>query len=168
MILVKIHEDRGREVIAVCDSDLIGKEFNEGKLHIEITENFFKGKEMQKDILIKMLKSCSNLNIVGKESIKLAFEAKLQLRPNNKEVLDFVYAQIENRNDCLIAKEEKLKTGIDLYLTSQKFTQILGRRLKKKFGGIMILSRSLYGVNRMTSKKVYRVTVLFRLEKKDI
>ena len=77
MILVKIHEDRGREVIAVCDSDLIGKGFNEGKLHIEITENFFKGKEMQKDILIKMLKSCSNLNIVGKESIKLALEAKV-------------------------------------------------------------------------------------------
>jgi len=96
------------------------------------------------------------------------YEAKLQLRPKNKEVLSFVYSQIENRNDCLISKEERLKTGFDLYLTSQKFAQILGRRLKKRFGGIMILSRSLYGVNRMTSKKVYRVTVLFRLEEKAI
>jgi len=77
MILVKIHEDRGREVIAVCDSDLIGKEFNEGKLHIEITENFFKGKEMQKEDIIRILKSCSNLNVVGKESIKLALDNKI-------------------------------------------------------------------------------------------
>ncbi len=96
------------------------------------------------------------------------YEAKLQLRPLNKEVLKFVYGQIENRNDCLISKEEKLKTGIDLYLTSQKFAQILGKMLKKKFDGKTIVSRSLYGVNRMTSKKVYRVTVLFRLEEKSI
>ncbi|MBI4159223.1 hypothetical protein HY500_03115 [Candidatus Woesearchaeota archaeon] len=94
------------------------------------------------------------------------YQAKLQLRPYKKEILDFVYAQIDKRDDCLISKEEELKTGIDLYLTSQKFAQILGRRLKSKFKGKVVISRSLFGINHMTSKKVYRVTILFRLEEK--
>jgi len=74
MILVKIHEDKDREVVAVCDSDLVGKEFNEGKLHIGISENFYKGKEMPRKSIIRILKVCKNANVVGKESIKLAIE----------------------------------------------------------------------------------------------
>ncbi len=94
------------------------------------------------------------------------YQAKLQLRPCTKEILDFVYNEIDKRDDCLISKEEELKTGIDIYLTSQKFAQILGRKLKLRFRGKTVISRTLFGINRMTSKKVYRVTILFRLEEK--
>jgi len=92
------------------------------------------------------------------------FQAKLQLRPCTKEILHFVYNEIDKREDCLISREEGLKTGVDLYLTSQKFAQILGRKLKLKFKGKVTISRTLFGINKMTSKKVYRVTILFRLE----
>ncbi|MBI2107417.1 hypothetical protein HYT57_05525 [Candidatus Woesearchaeota archaeon] len=95
------------------------------------------------------------------------YQAKLQLRPCTKEILDFVYNEIDKRDDCLISKEEELKTGADIYLTSQKFAQILGRKLKVKFKGKVTISRTLFGINKMTSKKVYRVTILFRLEEKN-
>ena len=94
------------------------------------------------------------------------FQAKLQLRPCTKEILDFVYNEIDRREDCLISREEGLKTGVDLYLTSQKFAQIIGRKLKLKFKGKVTISRTLFGINKMTSKRVYRVTILFRQEEK--
>ena len=89
------------------------------------------------------------------------FEAKLQLRPYNKEVLDFAKKQI-NKSNSLIAKEIKLKQGVDLYISSRKFAVILAKKLKKVFGGETKVSKTLFGINRLTSKKVYRVTVCFR------
>lgn len=90
------------------------------------------------------------------------FEAKLQLRPFNKEVFNYVIKQIK-KNNVLIAKEVKLKYGIDLYLTSNRFALALGKKLKKAFKGTLKISRTLYSRDRQTSKTLYRVTVLFRL-----
>jgi len=77
-MLIKIHEAY-RKIIALCDSDLIGKKFEEGIKQIEIRENFFKGEEKPKQEIIKILKDMekedSTFNIVGQESIKTALEA---------------------------------------------------------------------------------------------
>ena len=95
---------------------------------------------------------------------KYYYEAILQLRPYKKEVLDFVRNQIAKRKDVFISKEEKLKTGIDLYTSSQRFTRALGKKLKKSFKGELKTTRSLFGRNKQTSKNIYRVTVCFRLK----
>jgi len=89
------------------------------------------------------------------------YEAKLQLRPYDKEILDYAKKQIDE-NNVLISKEIKLKQGIDLYLTSRKFAVILAKKLKKVFGGETKVSKTLYSVDRLTSKNIYRVTVCFR------
>lgn len=91
------------------------------------------------------------------------YEAILQLRPKNKKVLDYVLKQIEKRKNVFISKRIELKTGIDLYMSDRKFTMALGKKLKKTFKGNVKLSRKLYGFDRVRGKKVYRVTVLFRL-----
>jgi len=95
------------------------------------------------------------------------YEAIFQLRPYKKEIYDFIIKQIE-KNNVLISKEVKLKTGIDFYLTSRKFTTKLGKLLQKTFKGKSTVSKSLYGTNRMTSKLVYRVTVCFRLKEEPL
>lgn len=93
------------------------------------------------------------------------FEAKFQLRPYDENVLKFVYNLIDKGN-VLISKEVKSKTGIDLYLTSKKFMiMILQKQLRKHFEGEFKLTRSLFGVDRKTSKQLYRSTLLFRLKK---
>jgi NMD protein affecting ribosome stability and mRNA decay len=91
------------------------------------------------------------------------FEGILQLRNPNEEVLNFIRNQFKNNSKAWIAKEEGLKTGIDLYISSNKFLLSLGKKLKKSFKGELKTSRKLYTKNRLTSKNVYRVTVLFRL-----
>jgi len=75
---IKIHKSY-RDVVAICDSDLIGKRFEEGKRQLDIKEHFFKGEEVTKEEAIKhlafQLREDATFNIVGKESIDAAIKA---------------------------------------------------------------------------------------------
>ena len=96
-----------------------------------------------------------------------SYQVILQIRPNNDEVLKYVYHEIEKAGNVFITKEVVKKFGMDLYLTNKFFLIQLGKRLKQRFHGTIMRSRSLYGVNRMNSKLVYRTTICFRLEEKE-
>lgn len=95
------------------------------------------------------------------------YEAIIQLRPYNEDLINFVLKRINARENVYIVKEVLLKTGIDLYLSDQRFARALGKQLKRQFKGKLILSRKLHTRNRMTSKNVYRVTVCFRLNEPE-
>ena len=95
------------------------------------------------------------------------YEAILQIRPKNIEVYNFVKEMVDKRENCRISKEDVLKTGVDLYMTNQKFTVALGKRLREKFKGKTLITRQLFSINRNTSRKVYRVTVLFRMQEQE-
>ena len=99
-----------------------------------------------------------------RQSNRNYFEAIIQLRPKNKDLLDFVINQINKKQDVFISKEYHKKYGTDLYITSRKFATLLGKRLKKSFKGKLITSRTLWSRDRQTSKGIYRVTICFRLE----
>jgi len=74
-VLVKIHESAGNSILAVADEDLIGKTFDEGDLHLEITERFYKGEEKSEEEIIALMKGSTNTNIVGEKSIAIALKA---------------------------------------------------------------------------------------------
>jgi len=77
---IKIHRSY-RNVVALCDADLIGKKFEEGKRQLDVRENFYKDKKVTKEETIKLLKQQANedstFNIVGKKSIQAAIQAGL-------------------------------------------------------------------------------------------
>jgi hypothetical protein len=79
-MLVKIHNSY-RETIAICDSNLIGKTFEEGGNQIIIRENFFGGDEKSEKEVLEIIENGSaedcTFNIVGEESIKTALKAGL-------------------------------------------------------------------------------------------
>jgi hypothetical protein len=74
-MLVKIHSSY-RNVIAICDSNLIGKSFEEGNSCITLNPNFYRGEEKtQKEVLEIIEKGSAEdytFNIVGDESVKTA------------------------------------------------------------------------------------------------
>jgi NMD protein affecting ribosome stability and mRNA decay len=90
------------------------------------------------------------------------YEAKLQLRPYDEELIGYAKKLIDENNNILIAKETEFKYGVDFLTTSQKETQKIARQLKKRFKGTVTLSRKLFGTHKQTSKMVWRVTVCFR------
>lgn len=92
------------------------------------------------------------------------YEAKLQIRPKNDEVLKFVLKQVENnKKNIFISKIVELKTGHDIYLSCRKFAISLGKQMKKKFHYKVKLSRTLFSRSHLTSKAIYRVTVLIKV-----
>ena len=77
-VLVKIHQAY-REIVAVCDPELVGKKFEEDNMQIDVTEEFFKGEEMSESKVLKVLQEKANddasFNIVGKNSVEIAAKA---------------------------------------------------------------------------------------------
>lgn len=92
------------------------------------------------------------------------YQGILQLRDINDKIIGFVHSQIEKRGDVAVTKTVKLPNGSDLYITSQKFIRILGKKLKESFGGELKISSKLHTRNRQ-GKELHRVNVLFRLSK---
>ena len=91
------------------------------------------------------------------------YEGILQVRPNDKQILNYVKKEIEKAGNVFISREIYKKFGTDLYLTNKYFLIQLGRKLKQRFNGTITRSRSLYKTSRMTSRQVYRTTICFRL-----
>src|SRR3989344_3227239 len=86
---IKIHKSY-RAIVAICDEPLLGKKCEEGIKQLDVRESYFKGQQMQKPELIKLIireaKEDSTFNIVGKESLKAAMEAGLIEKNSWKKV----------------------------------------------------------------------------------
>lgn len=96
------------------------------------------------------------------EKPKEYFEGVLQLRNASDEAVDWVYDEIQRTGKTRVAKAKEVAGGIDLYLSSQHYMQTLGRQLQQRFGGILKITSRLHTRNSLTSRDVYRMTVLFR------
>lgn len=97
----------------------------------------------------------------GEQKHGLYFEAILQIRNSNKK-LNAAIRELLRKEEARITKKTNVKGGYDLYLTDKKKARKIGENLKKKFAGVLKISRTLYGYDKQTSKKLYRMTVLFK------
>ena len=61
-------------LVAVCDKDLMGKNFEEGELTLKISERFYKGEEATEGDVITSLRRATIANLVGKRAIKCAVD----------------------------------------------------------------------------------------------
>ncbi len=79
-ILVKVHESY-RKIVAICDSELLGKRFEEGKRQLDVKKDFFDGEKKKEDEVIRIIRhekaDDASFNIVGKKSVDAALKAGL-------------------------------------------------------------------------------------------
>jgi uncharacterized protein len=70
-----------RDIIAICDEELVGKSFEEGNSKLEIKESFYCGEKKDQNETIEILKDFqkedATFNIVGKEAVSCAIKAKI-------------------------------------------------------------------------------------------
>ena len=68
-----------RDVVAVCDKELLGKRFEEGRFQLDVKESFFKGKESSREEVSEIMRDMkledSTFNIIGEKSVETALEA---------------------------------------------------------------------------------------------
>jgi len=76
-MLVKIHKSY-RNVIAICDSELIGNKFEQGNMQLDLTGEFFNGEELDESAVLELIKDekteDATFNIVGEKSVQLALK----------------------------------------------------------------------------------------------
>lgn len=97
-----------------------------------------------------------------KEHISDYFEGILQIRNGSKELLDWIYDKIKADKKAKVAKAKKVTNGVDLYITDQHYLQNLGKKIKEHQAGILKVSTRLHTKDKVTSKELHRVTVLFK------
>ena len=93
-----------------------------------------------------------------------AYEAIIQIRPKDEELEAFIKDKINKNDYVFITREEKKKYGLDLYISSLKFAKKLAPIIKEKFKVKPMFSTTLFGMK--DGRRLYRLTVLFRLERK--
>ncbi|MDD4877450.1 MAG: NMD3-related protein [Candidatus Nanoarchaeia archaeon] len=95
------------------------------------------------------------------------YEAVIQLRPADEEVVSFVMNRIKERPNVSISKIKEFDYGIDIYMSSQSYARAIGKKLKHAFKGELKITRTLHTMDRMTGKQIYRGTIMFRLNPKE-
>ena len=79
-----------RNVVAVCDEDILGKVFEDKGFQINVKENFYKGEQISREKLLKFFEKMSvedvTFNIVGKDSVDVALEAGIASKEEVGEI----------------------------------------------------------------------------------
>ena len=74
-IYLKSYSVNKEILVAACDSELIGRTFCEGELHLHVNEDFFKGQPADEHEVKKALKEATIANLVGKRSVSCGIES---------------------------------------------------------------------------------------------
>jgi len=74
MFYVKVHEIEGEKMIAVCDREVLGKEYTEGELCLTVSEKFYRGDNASPEELKKALTDATIANLVGENAVEIAIE----------------------------------------------------------------------------------------------
>ena len=74
---LKTHASPDGEIVALCDSGLIGKVLSSGKARLDLSAYapFYLGKKVDEKEAVEALKRAQNANIVGKRALAAAKKA---------------------------------------------------------------------------------------------
>ena len=98
-MLVKIIKSY-RTIVIICDSNLIGEKLEQDKFQLDLKENFYKEKSEEKskqeviDLMKDMAQEDATFNIVGKESVDAALEARIINKEGVKEIQGVPFALV--------------------------------------------------------------------------
>lgn len=88
-VLLKKHQG----VVAVCDSNLVGRLLEEGKLQLDISEHFYKGEEKTEKEIINVLQQCTNANLVGENAVRIGIKSGIISKDHVIKIKGIPHAQ---------------------------------------------------------------------------
>lgn len=93
----KVHKSY-RNVIAICDSELLGKRFEYGRFQLDVKESFYKGEKAGENEIIELLERMSRedatFSIVGNKSVNAAIKAGIINEDEVGEIQSIKFALI--------------------------------------------------------------------------
>jgi len=61
-------------LLSICDAEILGKTLREGKIVFRVTEEFYKGLEVDVEEAIAMIENSTIVNMIGKNIVQKAVE----------------------------------------------------------------------------------------------
>ncbi|MBS3144802.1 DUF424 family protein [Candidatus Woesearchaeota archaeon] len=89
----KVHKGQHSDVLAVCDENILGKTFEEGKYCITISEHFYKGQKGTALTITPLLRDIPNVNLIGKEAVALGLKVEIITKENIIVIAGVPHAQ---------------------------------------------------------------------------
>ena len=81
-------------ILTVCDKEIIGKKFETPDLKLDLSSDFYKGKEKTEKEIVKLFPAAYMINLVGQKSVDLGLISKIISKKDIIKIKDIPYVQV--------------------------------------------------------------------------
>jgi hypothetical protein len=74
-IIMRLHKEGHGSIMALSDEGLLGKNFLEGEISFKVTEGFYGGDIVDKNVILRTIHTVASINAIGEESVSLLIDA---------------------------------------------------------------------------------------------
>lgn len=74
---VRTAEYKGTILVNICDEELVGRTVSEGELKVHLSREFYSGEVVDKGEALRLIRTCSIVNLAGSRSVSLALDNKV-------------------------------------------------------------------------------------------
>jgi hypothetical protein len=83
---VRVTNHQNELMLNICDAQLLGKNIIADKCKMNISKSFYGERLVDKDEAENLLKKCSSINMVGKETVSLSINLGIGSQKGVKEI----------------------------------------------------------------------------------
>lgn len=83
---VRITNHQNNSMLNICDSSLLGKKIVDDKVTMNISKSYYYERFVEKEEAQNLLKKCSSINMVGKETVSLSVSLGIGSQQAIKEI----------------------------------------------------------------------------------
>ena len=94
MFSYKIFQQQDEVLLAICDKEILDKDFSEGEMSINVSNDFYSDKECEKNEAVELIKNSTIINAVGNQIIDLLLNENIINKSNVIRIGDVKHAQV--------------------------------------------------------------------------
>jgi uncharacterized protein len=91
---VRTAEYRGTILLNMCDEELVGRTVAEGSLKVHLSKEFYSGEVVEKPEALRLIRTCSIVNLAGTRSVALAVENRMGAPEAIREIEEVPFLMI--------------------------------------------------------------------------
>jgi uncharacterized protein len=91
---VRTSEFKGTMLVNICDEELVGRTVAEGKLKVHLSPEFYSGEVVDMGEALRLIRTCSIVNLAGSRSVSLAVENKMGAPEAIREIEEVPFLMI--------------------------------------------------------------------------
>lgn len=91
---MKTAEYQGTVLVNICDEELVGRTVAAGKLKVTLSKEFYSGEVVDKGEALRLIRTCSIVNLAGERSVTLAVDNEIGAREAIREIDEVPFLMI--------------------------------------------------------------------------